>query len=285
MANLRDIKRRIGSVKNTQKITRAMKLVSAAKFARASHSVNAARPYSEALNEMVERLVGSSSGEIESSLLEGPESSKDLVVILGTDRGLCGGLNSNLFRFVRKEVNARQIDCDFLAWGRKAGSWTRLQKESAIGERERVLERPNYQLAKELVEELVEIFASEKYGSIYFAYSEFKNALTQTPRLVKFLPIAVDQSTPPKEPTKDFIVEPGLGEMIETLLARKLNSLVFQAMLEGSASEHGSRMTAMDSATTNADEVRKKLTLQYNRARQASITKELIEIISGSESL
>ncbi len=292
MANRRDIKRRIGSVINTQKITKALKLVAAAKFARASHAVNAARPYSRAFDDMVSRLVASTEGNIDTPILRVPEEKKALVVVLGTDRGLCGGLNTNLFRTVRAWVNEKlrqnpQVSFSYYAWGRKASSWSRKQAETLYGSKEKVLDRPTYQGAKNLTEELVGLFLSGDYDAIYLANSQFLNALTQKPQVTKLLPIAAAdlKSDEKLKGVADVIVEPSLSQMLEKLLQRKLSALVFQATLDGAASEQGSRMTAMDNATTNAGEVRKKLVLKYNRVRQAAITKELIEIISGAEAL
>jgi F-type H+-transporting ATPase subunit gamma len=300
MANLRDIKRRIGSVVNTQKITRAMKLVAAAKFARASNAVNAARPYSKALDEMVTRLVASGGADIESPLLRQSEEKKSLVVVLATDRGLCGGLNSNQFKFLRNWLPVKRqegVSIELLSLGRKAISWGKKQNLPIVKEQEKLLDKPDYIRARMLVDELIVKF--EQYDRIYFCYNQFQSAMAQTPVVEQLLPVAlatsiteggskttaVSGSNFSSEPATNFIIEPSLGEMIDLLLMRKLTSKVFQGMLEGAASEQGSRMTAMDSATNNAGEVRKKLTLDYNRARQAAITNELIEIISGAEAL
>jgi len=291
MANQRDIKRRIGSVANTQKITRAMKLVSAAKFARASHAVTAARPFNKALNAMVERLVAARKSDIESALLRSGEEKNALLVVLSTDRGLCGGLNGNLFKFARGWLNERQKQSPakfvLAGWGRRAVSWGKKQPEDLVVQKEKVLEKPNPQKAKDFAQELVEAFTSGQYDSIYLAFSEFKSAMVQEPTVVKVLPVSMDVKKTETPPTQqaDLIVEPDLEQMIDKLLTEKMTSLVYQALLEQAASEHGSRMSAMDSATNNASEVRRKLTLVYNRARQAAITSELIEIISGAEAL
>jgi F-type H+-transporting ATPase subunit gamma len=287
MANRRDIKRRIGSVINTQKITKAMKLVAAAKFARASHAVNAARPYSQSFDTMVAKLIASSSSGIESKLLrEAPAKSKALVVILGTDRGLCGGLNTNLFRFVRQWMNdkAAQKSLTILPLGRKAMAWSKKMKEPSLAGREKTLERPNYQMAKELADEWIKLFCEGEFDEVFVFYNQFVNALTQKPQCLPLLPV-VTTGTNVSPSTVDLIVEPALSQLVDVLLSRKIYVGLFQAMLDAAASEFGSRMTAMDSATSNAAEVRKKLALQYNRARQAAITKELIEIISGAEAL
>jgi F-type H+-transporting ATPase subunit gamma len=295
MANRRDIKRRIVSVINTQKITKAMKLVAAAKFARASHAVNSARPYSKAFDQMVAKLVESGGDRLSSSLMVGDPTKPSLLVVIATDRGLCGGLNTNLFRATRLWLNEQSKAKSFvlMPWGRKAISWAKKQKESVLSGKEKLLDKPSYANTKQLVDELLSIFKSGEYGAIYLAYSQFVNALTQKSMIIPFLPVDASSSSATEGSEHSaasvgsgaLIVEPSLDEMLTTLLSRKLSVMLFQALLDGAASEFGSRMTAMDSATNNAAEVRKKLALQYNRARQAAITKELIEIISGAEAL
>jgi F-type H+-transporting ATPase subunit gamma len=165
-------------------------------------------------------------------------------------------------------------------------SWSKKQPEKLVAETEKVLEKPNYEAAKAFTNELVEKFAKEKsYDAIYVAFSEFRSAISQNPKIVRFLPVAMEEKQMDLSASGDFYVEPSLEQIIDNLLTQKLTGILFQAFLEGAASEHGGRMSAMDSATNNAGEVRRKLTLEYNRARQASITSELIEIISGAEAL
>jgi F-type H+-transporting ATPase subunit gamma len=289
MATLKDIRRRIGSVKNTQKITRAMKLVSAAKFARANTAVIAARPYGTAFDAMVKTLVAAAGDEIDSPLVDERPEKKALVVVLGTDRGFCGSLNSNLFKnvlaFVR-EKRAAGVTVDYLPWGKRSRLFSAKQSGSKLEGREKVLDRPNYQKAKELAEELSAQFTSGAYDRIYLAFVEFKSALTQTPTVLPLLPVGLKAQTDGAPATPpNIIVEPGIKEIMNGLLQRAVASRVFRCMLEGAASEHGARMTAMDSATNNASDVLRQLKIDYNRARQAAITKELIEIISGAQAV
>jgi F-type H+-transporting ATPase subunit gamma len=287
MANLKDIKRRIGSVKSTQKITNAMKLVSAAKFARASHAVNAARPYAKALDHMVEKLM-LGQAELQSPLLRQGEEKKSLVLVLATDRGLCGGLNSNIFKAVSgfmKEKTQAGVSVDVYACGRRAISFARRTNLSVVGREERVLEKVNVEVARRLVRELEKLFTSGTYDRVYIIYPFFKSALDQSPVVEQLLPVRVKRSVEGERQRSYALVEPKLDLLLDKLLERKLVSYVLASLLSGTASEHGARMTAMDSATNNAKEVIRKLTLQYNRARQAAITKELIEIISGAEAL
>lgn len=292
MANKRDIKRRLVSVTNTQKITKAMKLVAAAKFARASHAVSASRHYSRAFQALVGRFVGSLVGEnMDHPFLRQNEQRKILLIVVGTDRGLCGGLNSNLGKaavaWMKEKRNATNAQIDIYAWGRKGLAWANKQKCTIVGSKEKVLDKPKYEGAQALAADVVARFAD--YDAVYIAYNEFQSALAQSPQVDQLLPVALPEAAAASEKEESslgaIIVEPSKNEVLGTILQRQLNSKMLQVMLEGAASEHGSRMTAMDSATTNAGEVRKKLTLKYNRVRQAAITKELIEIISGAEAL
>jgi len=290
MPNLKDIKRRIGSVRNTQKITHAMKLVSAAKFARANQAVIASRPYGAAFDKMVAQLVGIAGEKINSPLLrQSAEEKKILVVLIATDRGLCGALNSNLFkavlRFVRQKT-ANGATVDIASWGRRAQGFSKKLGKKSRSDREKVLDKPTFDLAKSLGEDLIGSFTADGYDSVYLAYVEFKSALSQSPRVQQLLPIAgLEKTSDQTNAVRDVIVEPSPELLLESLLKKQVANLIFRSFLEGSASEHGSRMTAMDSATKNAKEVVRKLTLQYNRGRQAAITKELIEITSGAEAL
>ncbi len=289
MASLKDIKGRINSVKSTQKITNAMKLVSAAKFARASHAIQSARPYGAAFSKMVSNLLESSGSEISSPLLRTSEEKKVLLVVVATDRGLCGGLNTNVFKQASlwiREKKAQGVQIEAIAWGRRAGLYVSKEKLSIVDRKERVLESPSYKFARDAAEELIGWFTAERYDAVYFAYPKYQSALAQIPTVTKTLPVSVDEVNQAKEAqANDFIVEPALDQMVDMLLTRKVINAIYQMLLESAASEHGARMSAMDSATNNAKEVIKKLTLTYNRARQAAITKELIEIISGAEAL
>lgn len=296
MPSLKDIRRRISSVKSTQKITRAMKLVSAAKFARANMAVVASRPYGKAFDAMVERLVKAAGDDVETSLLVQREEKKSLVVVLSTDRGFCGGLNSNLFKETLRFIAGKRkdgVDLQIQPWGKRAKLFSGKTGLKSQNPREKVLEKPVYATAKELSQELIERFEKEGFDRVYVAFVEFQSALTQAPKVVQVLPVGKierktdpkDKAEPAKEEAGEVLVEPSIKEILENLLRRQVASVIFRAMLEGSASEHGARMTAMDSATNNANEVLRTMKIQYNRARQAAITKELIEITSGAQAL
>ncbi len=291
MPNLKDIKRRISSVGNTQKITRAMKLVSAAKFAKASQAVLAARPYGFAFDEMVAKLAAmAASADVESELLRTVPEKKSLLIVMATDRGLCGGLNTNLFKASLgwlKQKRQEGVDVSVMLWGRRAILFgkNKLSGTAVVSAREKVLATPTYTLAEELTDDLVQRFRDQQFDRIYLSSVEFKSALSQTPRVAQLLPVAYKKDGDGNEALQNFIVEPGLATLLEGLLMRQVASQIYRGLLDAAASEHGARMAAMDSATNNAKEVRQDLTLQYNRARQAAITKELIEIISGAEAL
>lgn len=287
MPSLKDTKRRIVSVKNTQKITRAMKLVSSAKFTRANHLVLNARPYGHSLDEMIKRLIGEES--MASPLLEERIEKKSLLVIVATDRGLCGSLNANLIKLSQRFLDEKKhvgISVDVVLWGRRAEMVVNHRKEKVNSKNEKVLDKPSYEFAANAAKQFNRTFLEKSYDRIYCAYSQFNNALTQTPKIDLLLPIRAEigkenlQNNP-----RDFLLEPSKDTLLNSLLAKQIANKLYRILLEGSASEHAARMTAMDNATNNADEVIRRLTLEYNRARQAAITKELIEITSGAEAL
>ncbi|MGE0171637.1 MAG: ATP synthase F1 subunit gamma [Oligoflexales bacterium] len=286
MASQKDIKQRINSVKSTQKITKAMKLVSAAKFAKASHAVQSARPFSESLRQMVGRLQAmAASKNITSPLIEVRSEKKTLIVIVATDRGLCGGLNTNTFKkatsFVQQKAS-EGVEPQLYLLGRRALSFSKKLKFKAIGNREKALDKPTYETARSIAKNLIDAFLKGECDSVYVVFPRFRSALVQSPEAIMLLPIMDDT----KNASSAFpIVEPALKDMLDNALSKQIETMMYQILLEGAASEHGARMTAMDSATSNAGDVIRKLTIQYNRARQAAITKELIEIISGAEAL
>ena len=288
MANLKDIKRRIVSVKNTQKITHAMRLVSSAKFARANQAVIAARPYNDGFERMVDKIVAVA-GDTSARLTEKRgQHKKQLLVLVSTDRGLCGGLNSGLFkaasRFVQEQAEAGTT-FDTVAWGRRAGMFSRKVKWNLLLEREKVTDKPKYALAKQLAEQVVTMYLDGAYDGVQIAFVEFKSALSQVPTIKQVLPVLPKVTSKPTESSAHILIEPVVSEILEPALARLIVAQTFRILLEATASEHAARMTAMDSATKNAKEVVRKLTLQYNRGRQAAITRELIEITSGAQAV
>ena len=288
MASLKDIKRRIQSVKSTQKITNAMKLVSASKFAKASQAVQSSRPYGKALDQVVENLVAAAGEDFESPFIKASTSAnRILVVVVGSDRGLCGAMNSGLFKLLESELSTGQFsgkDVTLVGWGKRPVQFSQRGLCPSLEGREKVLADTSYFNAKQLASDLVDRFEKGEFEEIHIAFPKFKSAIEQIPTTRKLLPFDRSAGESSSEQS-EFIVEPALGEVLDRLVKRWIISTVHRILLEGAASEHGARMSAMDNATNNAKEVQKKLTLVYNRARQAAITTELTEIISGAEAL
>jgi len=289
MPSLKDTKRRIGSVKNTQKITHAMKLVSAAKFARANQAALAARPYSNGFEKLVSKLAKAALDQGVSNDLFGKSitTKKELVILIATDRGLCGSLNSSIFKMVtrfRSEKKAAGIELDFVCWGRRAVSFGKKFGVKSLEDKEKVTDKPKYEAAVGHAQNILGFYRDAGYDTVHVAFVEFKSAISQIPRVKQLLPIVPDAAAE-KTTGGDAIIEPDLQTLMDSLLSRYISVAIFRCLLESYASEQGARMSAMENASKNAKEVIRKLTLQYNRARQAAITKELIEITSGAQAL
>jgi F-type H+-transporting ATPase subunit gamma len=286
MANLKAIKKRIVSVKNTSKITKAMKMVSAAKLRRAQENVVAARPYAKKLGEVLGRLTAISDAD-SSPLQQKREVKNALLLVVTSDRGLCGGFNTNLCkaaeRFV-KDHAAEYPSLSVMTIGRKGFEYLK-SRQKVYKNQAGVLTKFNYQTAVLLAEEVINGFLAEEYDEVFLIYNAFRSVMAQDITLERLLPVAPPAAEPTEEPPPVYIYEPDKEALLKELLPKNVEVQIFRALLESNASEHGARMTAMDSATKNANEMIGKLTLQYNRARQAAITTELIEIISGAESL
>ena len=291
MASLDDLKKRIASVKSTQKITKAMKMVAAAKLRRAQESAEKGRPYSEKMNNIILNLSsGISDKENAPKLLSGSGNDKvHLCVVMTSDRGLCGGFNSNIIKkaksyFAKLEEEGK--DLKIITVGSKGND----QLKRAYGNKIianisfKESKHANYFDAEKVGKMVIEKFEAEEFDVCTIFYNQFKNVITQIPQAQQIIPLNVENSEEDKsEDSYEF--EPDEDEILSNLLPKNISTQIFKAMLENSASEQGSRMSAMDNATRNAGEMVDKLTIEYNRSRQAGITKELIEIISGAESL
>lgn len=287
MANLKDIKKRISSVKSTQQITKAMKMVAAAKLRRAQDAVVAARPYADKLHHMLSSLALREDANAH-PLLQNRGKGRALVVLMTADRGLCGGFNANVNkmteRFVRDNDEGYEL-IDILIIGRKGKDYLkRRDGMNIIKVHENITGSINYATAALIGAEVVEKYVSGDYDAVYLVYNAFQSAISQEATLDKLLPVT------PKEVEEsvhvaEYLYEPSRGEVLKQLLPKHIEVQIFRALLESVASEHGARMSSMDSASKNASEMIGKLTLQYNRARQAAITKELMEIISGAEAI
>jgi F-type H+-transporting ATPase subunit gamma len=286
MANLKAIKKRIVSVKNTRQITKAMKMVSAAKLRRAQDNVVAARPYAKMLREVLGRLSANPDAEA-SPLQMKREVKKALLIVVTSDRGLCGGFNANICkaadRFV-KENKDKYPSMSIMTVGRKGFEFLK-SRQSIYKNQAGVFAQLSYQTAALLADEVIKGFIEEEYDEVLLIYNAFRSVMSQDITLEQLLPVAPQEAAETTELPPVYIYEPDKETLLAELLPKNIEVQIFKALLESNASEHGARMTAMDSASKNADEMIGKLTLQYNRARQAAITTELIEIISGAESL
>jgi len=286
MANLKAIKKRIVSVKNTSKITKAMKMVSAAKLRRAQENVVAARPYAKKLGEVLGRLTAISDAD-SSPLQQKREVKNALLLVVTSDRGLCGGFNTNLCKAAERFVNEHKAEYPSLSVmtiGRKGHEYLK-NRQKIYKNQPGVFAKLSYQTAAFLAGEVIDGFLAEEYDEVFLIYNAFRSVMAQDITLERLLPVAPPASEPTEELPPVYIYEPDKEALLKELLPKNVEVQIFRALLESNASEHGARMTAMDSATKNANEMIGKLTLQYNRARQAAITTELIEIISGAESL
>jgi F-type H+-transporting ATPase subunit gamma len=286
MATLRDIRRRITSIQNTQQITKAMKMVAAAKLRRAQDSILEARPYAIKLSEVLGSLSLRTDPKAH-PLLVRREVRKVELMPISSDRGLCGGFNQNVFRTTERFIHEHQEMYEGITLrivGRKALEYFSRRDYSIRKDYVNIFRALTYETASAIAAEVIEDYTTEVFDEIYLVYNEFRSAISQRPVLVKFLPIdpiAVE----PEYVITSYIYEPSEAEILEALLPRYLEFQMYRAFLESQAGEHGARMTAMDSATSNAREMVEKLTLHYNRARQAAITKELMDIIGGAEAL
>ena len=288
MPNLIDLRRRIRSVKNTQQITSAMKMVSAAKLRRAQDRVIAARPYASLMRDMLGSILAQlpeDSAVFEHELLQRREEKRIAILLISADKGLCGAFNSNVARFATRFLSENpDNEITLQCVGRRGRDFFRRKRVPITREWINLFAKPiEFSQAKETAADLMQNFSEKKTDVIYLLHNEFKSALAQTVVFRRLLPIQPDEGD--QSAAVDYIYEQPPEALFETLLPRYIEINVYQAMLESAAAEHAARMTAMDAATRNAGEMIDKLTLHLNRVRQASITKELIEVVSGAEAL
>ncbi|MGH7907578.1 MAG: ATP synthase F1 subunit gamma [Candidatus Binataceae bacterium] len=286
MATLKAIRRRIASVKSTQQITRAMKLVAAARLRRAQDALVAARPYHDALSRVAASVLAA-----EKDALAPAENARRaaLLVVIGSDRGLCGGYNANLVRKSEEETNRQRregLQVGIFAVGRKIADHFKRDSLALNGENVNNPHLATFSLARELAYRLLVEFRSGAVSEGGIIYSRFYSALSQRPTYERLLPASAPQGvdTGAVEQTQ-YLIEPSAAELIPIVVRRYLEASIFHALLEAEASELGARMTAMDSATNNASDMIERLTLEMNRARQATITRELMDIVGGAEAL
>jgi F-type H+-transporting ATPase subunit gamma len=281
MPALIDIRRRIRSVKSTQQITKAMKMVSAAKLRRAQDAMFAARPYARKMMEVLNSLASRARAELHPLLEERPEE-KVLLVVVTADKGLCGAFNANIIRVARRFLEDRPGRPAGLSLvGRKGRDFFRRRRVEVRSEHVGVFQALRYPVAQTIARELITDFTEGRADRVFLLYNEFKSVIQQRIVVEQLLPIE-RQTIDPQEPLLDYLYEPDPAGIFASILPRHVEIQVWRALLESTAAEHGARMTAMDSASNNAAEMIGKLTLYMNKVRQAAITKEIIEVVSGA---
>ena len=285
MANLKEIRSRITSVGSTMQITSAMKMVSAAKLKRAQDAITQMRPYANKLTELLSNLsstLDSSEGGVYS---KNRELKKVLFVTITSNRGLCGGFNANIIKKAKSLIESEYMDVEveFLSIGKKSSEHFTKNSYNVISTHDDLYSDLTYNNTSEIAQSIMDLFINEEYDKVVLLYNQFKNAATQIVMNEQFLP--VESSEEPNAPVVDYIFEPNQKDIVESLIPKSLKTQLFKAVLDSHASEHGARMTAMHKATDNAGELKKELTLSYNKARQAAITGEILEIVGGAEAL
>lgn len=284
MANLKEIRNRISSVSSTMQITSAMKMVSAAKLKKAQDAILAMRPYSEKLSSLLGRLSSSIGEEVENHYADKRPVKKVLFVVISSNRGLCGAFNSNVIKTAYQAIAeaSSSAEVEVISIGKKAKDALK-NKTKVIADHSDIFDNLNYENATEISEQIIASFIAKQYDEVRVVYNSFKNAATQIVKNEQLLPIVQEQSS--ETTTEDYIYEPSAEEMVNQLIPKALKVQFFKAIRDSFASEHGARMTAMHKATDNATELRNQLKLTYNKARQAAITNEILEIVGGAEAL
>lgn len=284
MANLKEIRNRISSVSSTMQITSAMKMVSAAKLKKAQDAITAMRPYAEKLTELLQNVSSTLDGDAGGEFTAQREVNKVLIVAITSNRGLAGAFNTNVIKeakVVAESYAGKQVD--IFAIGKKGNDILR-KTNTVIDNRSDVFDQLTFENVAVIAEALTEKFIAGDYDKILIVYNQFKNAATQIVQVEQFLPLAPIASDVPAS-TGDYIFEPSKEEIVLTLIPKSLKTQLYKAIRDSFASEHGARMTAMHKATDNATDLRNQLKLTYNKARQAAITNEILEIVGGAEAL
>jgi len=287
MASLRDIRRRIGSVKNTRKITRAMKLVAGAKMRKAEQAAKAAQPYQHALKSMLSRVVATEDS-IEHELLNTPKNSKDIVIVVhSSNRGLCGSFNAQINKHavaLKKQYEAEGKNVKFIVFGKKVAAVLKGHNAEMIHQNLECKPEDFVETSHDLAEKLIGMLNNNEFSKVILCYNKFVNTITQEAQDIQILPMQLEDSSEDVEGV-EYLYEPNGQALLGDLLPRSLRPQLLQAFLDTEAGEQAARMQAMDNATNNASDMIDRLSLEYNRARQAAITTELTEIISGAEAL
>ena len=290
MASLKEVRNRISSVSSTQQITKAMKMVAAAKLRKAQDGIMQLRPYASKLAEVIANVSSSDAEPGQYAIDKGDD--KILYIVVSSDRGLCGAFNSYMFKAVVASINKNyksQFDAgnvSILTIGKKAKDYFKRRDYNVIEDYTEVLTNLSFDVIKNIAEDAMGKFESGEFSKVYVGYNEFKNVATQIQRVDQYLPIPPAEVAEGEESgAVDYIFEPNKEEIVEDLIPKSLKVTLYKAVLESNASEQGARMTAMDKATENAGELLKELKLTYNRSRQAAITTEILEIVGGAEAL
>jgi F-type H+-transporting ATPase subunit gamma len=287
MANLKEVKQRINSVMSTQQITKAMKMVSAAKLRRAQEKIVQMRPYSQKLTAILNNVSAASEGDSDIVFATKRELKKVLLVPVTSDKGLCGAFNTNILKATNTAIKEQfeGAEITILPLGKKAYEYFKKSNYTVIDTYFGVFQQLNFDVVKEAASYAMDGFLSAEYDQVVLVFNEFKNVATQVVRVEQFLPMAPQENEEGNATETDYLLEPSRTYIIEELVPISLRIQFYKAVLESNASEHGARMTAMDKATENAGELLKELKLMYNRTRQAAITNEILEIVAGANAL
>lgn len=291
MAGLKVIRTRIASVKTTRQVTSAMKMVSAAKLKKAQDAILQIRPYADKLHEIMQSLSASLENAEDSIYTQQPLPEKILLVLITSNRGLCGGFNANISKKAVELVNTtysrqnQRGNVHVLCIGKQGQRQMKHRGLNVVGDKNDLYDELTFEQVSTVAKEVMNAFKNGKYSRVELVYNQFKNAAVQIQTTERFLPVEVNGDETAENTNLDFIYEPSKEEIIEELIPRSLKIQFYKAMLDSNAAEHGARMTAMHQATDNATDLLGELTLQYNKARQATITAEILEIVSGAEAL
>jgi F-type H+-transporting ATPase subunit gamma len=294
MAGLKEVRNRISSVKSTQQITNAMKMVAASKLRKAQTAILKLRPYSAKLKEILQNLSASIEDSAENSYAKQREQQRILLVVISSNRGLCGGFNSNIIKATlgllsgKYAVQHSNGNVKLICIGRKVNDYFSKRKYPVIGKHDNLLEKISFEQVVPVAEQLMKSFSEKEFDSIHLVYNQFKNAAVQRIRIEQFLPIQSvtgEGNTGNSEKHHDYLFEPDKETIIRELIPKTLRIHLYQAILDSFASEQGARMTAMQQATENAREIMRQLQISYNKVRQDTITRQLLEIVAGAEAL
>lgn len=284
MANLKELRSRITSVSSTMQITSAMKMVSAAKLKRAQDAITQLRPYAQKLEDILVNISATLDSSEGVYSRQSPQPKKILLVVIASNRGLCGAFNANVVKAVQIYQKKTEAQVEAFFMGKKVQEiLAKRGFEQAVGQKHSIYEALNYEAASAVAEELMAKFRQGDYDRIELVYNQFVNAANQSVQVEQYLPIRETESE--AQNSGEYIYEPGQEEILEDLIPKSLRTQLFKALLDSMASEHGARMTAMHKATDNANDLKRDLSLEYNKARQAAITNEILEIVGGANAL